>query len=214
MRTIEIQVYSFDELSEKAQQRAIQDYRNGGVCDDYIWNEAKQTVMAFHEIFPTKTGNRSWLDVNTDYIDDNVLELSGLRLQKYLWNNFKSDLFLGKYIGNYDSQNKVNHKRIESKWYKNSNKWGNYYHSGITLNNDCVLTGICYDDCLLKPLYEFLSTKDVRNDGRTYGDLLKECFENLSVSIDKEIAYLNSDEAIIENIKANNYEFEENGDLI
>jgi len=43
--------------------------------------------------------------------------------------------------------------------------------------------------------------------------LLNDCFDELKKSIENEINYRNTDEAIIEEIEANDYEFTENGNI-
>ena len=98
MRTIRTKVYSFNELSNEAQQTAIKKFRNNGVNTDFIYDDAYNSVKAFNEVFGTREGSCSWLDVYTYHIDDNILELKGFRLQKYLWNNYYNALFKPKFL--------------------------------------------------------------------------------------------------------------------
>jgi hypothetical protein len=86
MKTIEIKLYQFSELSESAKQKAIENYRNDNTNEDYsyLYGEAHESVKAFHNVFGTNEGNRSWSTCRFDHIDDNILELTGLRLRKYL----------------------------------------------------------------------------------------------------------------------------------
>ena len=189
MKTISVNIYSFNELSKEAKQKAISDYRD---CKDtsYIYNDAHKTVKKFNDIFNTKEGGHSWLEINC-YIDDNILNLSGLRLRTYIINNYGDALFKNKYI-----------KRIK----------GKSVYSKIKKDNCCVLTGVCYDDDILSPIYKFLEQKSF--DCTTFEDLLKKCFINLKCVLDDEEEYMRSDEYITESILANEYEFYENGKLV
>lgn len=48
MKTIRTKVYQFNELTEKAKQQAINDYRNNGIDTDYIYDDAHNTVKEFN----------------------------------------------------------------------------------------------------------------------------------------------------------------------
>lgn len=215
MRTVTKEVYSFDELNEDAKQTAIDYYRNNWVCSDYIYDEAHETVKKFHEIFGTSEGRRSWLEVSTDSIDNNVLELKGLRLQKYIWNNYAQYLYKGKYY-NYkgNTSEKLIHKRIESIYYPNRQYWGNYYYSAITKDNSCTLTGVCCDYSLLQPIYDFLDnyrSKPNYHNNLDFETLINDCFASLEKDLQSEEESLSEDENIIESIEANEYEWNEDG---
>lgn len=93
MRTIRTKIYKFDELSDDAKQKATKHYRNDFLTFDHIYSDAESTVKAFCEAFNVKTGNHSWLDCITSNVDDDILNLTGLRLQKYIYNNFYNVLF-------------------------------------------------------------------------------------------------------------------------
>ena len=99
MRTITKNLYSFSELSEQAKQTAIENFRNNDseFLSEFLYQEAHESVKAFHNIFSTKEDLHSWLDVRTGHIDDVILELSGQRLATYIWNNYGHKLFKGKY---------------------------------------------------------------------------------------------------------------------
>ncbi len=91
MRTIRIKLYKFNELSESAKQKAIQDYRNDGNDMD-IYAEIIDSVKAMADIFNLKNG-REYTDIRCSHIDDNIMELKGIRLYKYIINNYYNDLF-------------------------------------------------------------------------------------------------------------------------
>jgi len=215
MKTIEIQLYSFDELTEDAKSNAIRHYQNNILSFDFIYSDAEKTVDAFCNAFNVKSGSRSWLDCNTSNIDDDVLNLKGFRLQKYIWNNYQNTLYKGKFYNSIANNKILIHPCIKVHYYDVSKgaicSSSNFYYSRIQKTNSCVLTGICYDNDLLSPIYEFLQKRDFSNCSTSFDDLLRECFYNLKKSIENEIDYRNSDEAIIEDLEANDYDFLKDG---
>lgn len=211
MKTIEISLYKFNELSEAAQQKAIENEREN-VCVDFIYDDAYSTVKAFNNVFGTSEGRNSWLDVDVSNFNDAVLELQGFRLQKYLWNNFNNELFKGAFIGSLKSNEIFSHPRIKSKKLSNG-KVFNPYHSGIKKDNSCVLTGMCYDDDMLQPIYDFLQKRDFSNCTIDFESLINDCFDELRKTVENEIEYRNSDEAISEDLNDNDQDFLKSGKL-
>src|SRR5690554_5862974 len=102
MKTIEVKLYQFAELSEEAKQQAIDDKRNS-INHDFIMEEARETLNKFCNIFSIQWDSIDYLNPGYNSfkinIDDTIKELSGLRLAKYIWNNYKHDIFKGKYYG-------------------------------------------------------------------------------------------------------------------
>jgi len=206
MRTVRTKIYKFEELSEDAQQKAINKHRE--VMDnDFIYDDTHKVVEAFNDVFETKEGRNSWLDVYTDHMEENILELKGLRLQKYLWNNYKNQLFKGKYYSLWSK------KDISYKYHKNGYPVLKSRYSKVLKQNSCVLTGMCYDDDMLQPIYDFLEKRNFSNCTITFYHLINDCFDELRKTVENEIDYRNTDDAIIEEIKANDYEFTENGNI-
>ena len=210
MKTIEIKLYKFSELSEDAKEIALDDYRSGGDEDcSYFYDEAYETVKKFNSLFGINEGSRSWLDFSTSYFDDTILELKGLRLRKYIINNFSHGLYKGKYFSLWSK------KDVSFKHHKNGYPVLKTRYSKVMLENCCVLTGVCYDNSMLKPIYEFLDW-NLRPDYNSYMDfetLIGDCFHNLNSDLESEVEYRNSDEAIIETIEANEYDFTEEGKI-
>ncbi|HET8963756.1 MAG TPA: hypothetical protein VFM99_07660 [Chitinophagales bacterium] len=201
MRTIRTKVYKFNELNEEAKKHAINKNRTIDAEGlEYLYDEAHDSVKKFHDIFGTKEGSRSWLDVNTGQIDDNILEMSGIRLYKYIWNNFKNYLLSGEYYstnGYLETQNKYHYKSRKSK---------------INLTHDCELTGVCWDESLLKPIYDFLEWgKDYSNTD--FDTLISDCFHELKKALDAEEEYRKSDEFIAQELEDTECEFTKDGNL-
>lgn len=223
MKTItkQIDVYSFDELSEESKEKAINHFRESNQEDPWFVLEANATFEKFANIFGI---NWYQIDYEEPYrneyrltFDDNILELSGLRLAKWIYNNYSSYLFTRKYLKHgelLDNPPKFQHpmqrvKQITSKC-PNQGKYSISYYSNIQKSDDCVLTGVCYDIDILKPIYEFLDNPKKNIDIKT---LINDCIYSLCHSVSSEIEYRNSDECITEEIKVNEYEFLENGEL-
>lgn len=78
------------------------------------------------------------------------------------------------------------------------------------LSGNCPFTGVCYDEILLDPMREFMA----RPYKIELSELISDCLASLDRAIEKEIDYQYSDEAIIENIECNEFEFTENGEMI
>lgn len=206
MKTVEIKVYSFDELSNEAKEMAINEYRNSGFSDAiFDYDEAHKSVKKFNEIFSIRNNTNSWLDFSYCNLDDAILELKGIRLMKYIVNNFDNYLFIPTYIKMYNKH--FNHKRAKNKTYKNGTK-ASFFYSNLKKTNSCVLTGCCWDDDLLQPIYNFLLNPCKYT---TLNDLFKDCFNSLKKSLQANEEYCNSDEYISEQLDANEYYFHKDG---
>lgn len=216
MRTIRTKVYTFEELSETAQQVAI-NQASKDVETGFIYNDAHKTVKAFNELFNLKEGNRSWLDANFSNIDEDIQNLKGFRLQKYLLNNFGNQLFKNSYLkhGELRSQiPKLYHRMRKNREIEQGSNKGLIscsYYSNWKKDNCCVLTGMCYDNDMLYPIYDFLLQRDFSNCNINFYQLLNDCFEALDKTIKDEIEYRESDEAIKEDLLQCDNEYTKNG---
>ena len=204
MRTEEIKIYKFSELSEEAQRKALDNFEP---FIDFMFQEAFETFKKFSDVFDIYYRNidflekhRSTYDVSAN-IDDDVLSLRGWRLATYIWNNYRTQLFSGKYYGKlvYDVPVSKEHP-IGARHVKR--------YSNIFLSSDCVLTGVCYD-YMLTPIYDFLNNP---NDTDDLGDLLESCIDLLCSDVSSEYDARLSDECKTEDIEANEYEFYSNGE--
>lgn len=207
MKTIEIKIYSFDELTETAQQNAINHFRYH-LDNSFEYDNIISSVKKLIDIFDLKTGNE-YTDLRYSHIEDNILELSGVRLYKYILNNYGSFLFQPKYLKCID--NAVNYKQFICKQHKDHK--GEIYtqlYSKYKKTDSCVLTGVCYDDDILKPVYKFLKNPCKLT---TFEDLIQDIENAISKTFQDVEDWLNSDEYIIDTIEANDYDFNENGKL-
>lgn len=187
MRTKRVRLYQFSELSDKAKERALDEYRKDG--PEYFWaEENRATLSAFEDVFPVKVNDYRYDDRGGDIqftFTGEHPEMTGVRLMRYLWNNYRTNLFKGQYY----------HKGHTSR------------HSRIILDNSCTLTGYCLDMDILQPVYNFLQ----KPDDTTFEDLMQDCLNGWVRSCVRDIEYQNSDECITENIIANEYEFLKDG---
>lgn len=189
MKTVNLNLYSFDELSENAQEKVISTWRDN---DQYFWDsENTDSLNAFCKIFDIKIkdyeyGYRNYINSSFNLSLD-ILEFKNVVAYKYLWSNYKSDIFKPK------------------QYYKNGKK----RLSKIQLNNDFVLTGYYIDNEILAPIYDFLK----KPDNSSIEDLLNDCLNNWLSAGRKDYEYWNSEECIREEIKDNDYLFLANGQL-
>jgi len=200
MRTIEVNLYKLDELSEKAKEEARFNWLSAG-DSDMSSEDNRRTLGAFQSVMPVSVkrweyggtpGHVRWEFDNG--VSEQVQELRGQRLATYLWNNYKRHLFSGRYY---------------SKSYQKPD--GTYgiksRRSKITIEHSCELTGYCVDEDILEPIYKFLE----KPDDQTFGELISECFHSWLKSCEAMWEYEQSMEAFRETCEANDYEFYEDG---
>lgn len=190
MRTVGINVYEYEELSDSAKEKALHDYRSNG---DYNGEENKDTLKAFEAIFPIKINDWCYGGDRNDGVkwefieEDEIEQLSGIRLSTYIYNNYFHNLFKGKlYYGT---------------GYKKKRR------SNIIFQNNGVLTGYTTDHSLLDPIYNFLK----KPTKQTFHDLIEECLSEWVNDCTKDMEYYYSEEAFRESCEANEWEFYESG---
>lgn len=207
MQTKTINIYSFAELCEDAQNKAIENYRNSDREQSFYYDEIIQSVKAVAELFSLKFGNE-YSDIRTGHIDDNILQLKGVRLYKYLVNNYYSDLFKPAYIKTIDGEHF--YKQFICKRFKGQKGMHTQIYSRIRISKDnCPLTGVCYDADILAPIYDFIAKIDT---SMTFEDLLDEIGNTVSKCFENTEEWLNSDEFIREELINNEHtEYTEDG---
>jgi hypothetical protein len=191
MRKINLEVYSIYELSESAKKAAYQNWLDS---EQYAWGMDNEKVLeAFCEIFPINVYQWEY-DENSSYFrfemecEEEITNLSGHRLAKYIWNNYKDFLYKGKYY------NKHTGKSRDSK---------------IQLKSYGVLTGYWIDDEIMQPLYNFLNDP---NEVMDFFDLMHECLTNFVGACSLDVADYFSEEHFIDICNENEWEFYESGD--
>ena len=190
MRVITKTVYDFDELNEAAKQRAIENQRKSFY---YFWSDENiATLKAFGEIFPIKIidweyGDKNFVNFEMQCTYE-IERLSGVRLLSYITNNYYNSLWKGKYYSK-----GINLSR----------------HSKIIMENSYTLTGYHMDNAILSPIYDFMKNP---TDCTDFEDLMEECLYSWVYACRDDTQQACSDEGIIESIKCNEYEFDEDGE--
>jgi hypothetical protein len=195
MKTIEIQVYSFNELSEKAQEKVINDMINQNNFE-YIFEDASKTVKKFFELFNIRIIDFDFLESYRNHysIPENII---GKQLQRFMNKNFY-EFFEPKtyWLSVIDPITKLStFKKRKSK---------------ITFVCNCPLTSMCYDMDILEPVLEYYKDCTKYND---LDNLIKACVNNLCKSVQQEYYSCLTKEAIQETCEANDYYFTIDGKL-
>ena len=231
MKSINVDVFTFDELSDEVKAKLVEEnrYEFQGDAVYMDWEDMwAPTIKKFEELFnvdlgiDSRYGWRYRVTFNEEYFFDNgevsdfpdcngqysirMDELSGEKLRNYIDTLFfscmKSKTFFGK---NYE-------KRRISRIFK---EWSN-----------CPLTGCCSDISILAPIAEYLNHKQGgygwrKEDGTinkswnhyTFQDLMEACAASIINEIEASSDYYLSDEYIMEEL-SNRYsetEFFEDG---
>ena len=208
MRTenVEIKIYNTEDLNlpenYEIKRRVIE--KNSDINEN-IGDEFKRTLKVFEEMFDIEAeyrygGYNNYILYITEKKQE-ILELRGIRLVKYLYNNYFNQLFKGKYFSLWSK------KDVTHKYYKNGFPVLKSRNSKVMFSTDCVLTGVCYDMDILDPIYNFLKKpKDI-----SLRELIQDCLESLLESVTREYEYNNSDEGILESLE--DKEFTEDGKI-
>lgn len=193
MKTKTINVYTVKELSEGAKERAHGDWLEH--FNNPWSSENLNTLNAFEKLFPVKVNDWSYggrgEGVSFDMtIDQNVEDLTGLRLAKYIWNNYGQDLYRPKYIGNLEGRKKFSP-----------------VYSKVQREASCVLTGYCMDEDMLEPVYNFMK-KPVKIN---FYELMTNCFDAWVLACSANAEDDASMEAFVDQADINDYEYDEAG---
>jgi hypothetical protein len=200
MRVEHVVLFKVDELTEEAQYKAHEAWVNE--CHEIVWaEENRESLKAFCREFPVEAKNW-WYDVGNGgitpvmgygFIEDEVWELTGLRLRTWLINNYGHVLTEGRYFSIVISTNPYRYKAKRSK--------------AILEESCCPFTGYCMDESLLAPIREFIR----KPDGRTLEDLLTKCLWSWVDACREDAEYQVSFEYFVEHARANEYEFTADG---
>ena len=205
MKTIQLNLYKFSELSEDAKRTAIDEYKEGGQ-DQLYYDKLIESINKALDLFGLETG-RQYSDIRTGHIDDCILELSGVRLYKYLVNNYWNKLFTPKYKKSIDRAVKWKPYicKVHTAW--DGSKFTQLYYKHER-DNSCVLTGVCCDMDILQPFYNFLERPEKNT---TYQDLINQFEHAIKKAFEDIEEWQDSDEHISETLEINEYDFTEDG---
>lgn len=197
--TITKTAYTFDELTEQAKKVAYQEWLQS-VCYEFISDDSEResTLDEFCRIFDVSLDG--WEVDSCRYNfrfstnETNIEEVSGLRLARYIWNNYAHYIKTGKFYSGKISYNPFHCATRNSKV--------------IMSMNDCPLTGVCYDCDILQPIIDCLTYKKVYNDAK---ELFNDCLDNFFKSWQEDIKYRESFEFFEEETFMNDWEYNADG---
>ncbi len=170
MRTIELKVYSFDELSDEAKEKAVNNLIDINVDHDW-WDSTYEDVQTIGLKITS-------FDLDRNRHAEGEFLLSAAEVAQNIFNNH------GK---NFDT-----YKTAQSFM----DAWQPYFNDYMDETSEHYESGE-YEDQMNELESEFL----------------RSLLEDYSIMLQNECDYLQTDEAIIETIKANEYEFYENGKI-
>jgi len=199
-------VYSFSELSNDAKETALNNYRNSNNGDSEIYSgEIIDSVKALIELFNLKIG-RTYSDLRYSHLEDNILQLSGARLYKWLINNYSKNWIDRNYISKHKDGS------FKNSYFQYKYDCVKYRKSRISVTNNlenCPLTGVCYDMDIMQPVIDFLK----KPDNSTFEDLINGIESAISKTFNNVDKWINSDEFIKDELEANDYQFTEDGKI-
>ena len=193
MRVEELKIYTFEELSKDAQEKAIEDYRTRRDCFIFSY-ELGQSLIAIINAINCNYKLYSYDGIEyritlTSKEDEEVLNLKGVRAYKFIYNNYIKPYRKGKYLTHYKN------KAIYSK---------------VIFNYDSVFTGVGFDVVLFDCFKEF--TELIKNGKNlTIQDFINLVAEKYGEVWTNSNEYELSNEFIIDTFINNDYEFLEDG---
>lgn len=194
MRTIEKQVFTFEELSEEASQKVIENYRNNSHDDSFVFDDVKNNYTEFLEyigfnnvkIYFTgfySQGDGACFTGSYKYAKIDKKKLSGFCLSmNFMLETIKMLTDLQKPMF-YSLTANISHR-------------GHYYHENSMGYEIKDSRASCYYDT-------------IDNDDFKY--ICKDIAKCIYKSLGQENDYINSDEYIIETIEVNEYEYYSDG---
>jgi len=202
MKTIELKLYKFDELSDEAKEKAISEYRENNV--EYFWvEEWKDSLRKFTDYFGIETdwsvgtSSCSYCDMSRNNFDGEILELSGIRLRTYLLNNYYDIFYERKSYGQYK-------KRENGKW-----KYDRYSKIQY-IETSCPFTGYCGDEDVISPMRNFIEKP---SDNITFQELIGDCLTSWKDGLLADMEYQDSEEFAKEELDQRDYDFTEDGEI-
>jgi hypothetical protein len=212
VKTVNITLYTFDDLADDVQKEIIESERWNIMesCMDAYGTDYRASLKEFEEIFNVTC--RDWsVDYSaffyrfriekeeafewcrTDNSEYDYIKLSSLKgklLMRYLQNKILPYITKGKYYGKLKGV------------YPNAKHIKRY--SKVLQECSCPMTGTIYDHFLLDPILEYLEKPDAST---TYRHLIDLCLNKFFDTWHKEYEYWTDDEnAIREELHNNQYE--------
>lgn len=185
-------VYTYDELSEEAKERAIEEISAIPMWEDWSDEEASLKAVAEHIgarlDYSVGAFTYSYVSFDTS-LDNDVYGLKGVRAYKWIWNNWIESLFRPRTI----------FARLSRK----------HRHSKCSSHAECALTGYYMDDTLIAAWENFCKELNEQSD---IDDFIVELESIACRWWQEDMEYRQSRECI-EEMYVDSYEFLEDGSI-
>jgi len=216
MKEAKIKLYRFEELEENIQDIIIEKMQCNNDFAEAYYSEWEGTLEEFEKLMDIKVKNWEVSGCGYNYrvqfngytyIPDGYMheidgdDIKGKHLWRWLMNNVYDDIFPCKKYYKYDAG-----------YNREKGRWNKQRASKVIRRmwDDCVLTGMCYDYEILKPIAEYMS-KPYKED-YTLDDLVHDCLDSFFSAWQEEIEYYNSYEGVKEwLLEYDDKEYYENG---
>lgn len=205
MRTITItkNLYLFNELSDEAKEKAIEEYRSDY---DLLFTWQEEMMNTIKVIAKAMNCRAEWGSYDgitykvffSSFEEEDIESLSGVRAWAYIWNNY---LYPNREYKTY-WKDKVLYCDGRKNWKRKSK---------ISFGwDDCPFTGYCADCCFIEA---WRIWEKNFNKYSTVGDFIELVAEKLGEEWTSDNKYQMSDEYISEILEINEYEFNEEGEM-
>jgi len=211
MRKLTIKAYRITELPEDVQEEAYHQWLQE--TSYFNGTENIETLKRFAEIFKISVkdweygGYRPYIKYTVD-LDADILELSGLRLYKYIFHYYYYSLWPAKQIG--VIKKRISHRRLSWIQDKITGEKYSVYHSCLLRMDACPLTGYWMDEEILRPIREFLKKPE---EHIAFEYLLKDCLESWVWACQKDYEECTSFEYFLQESEENGLLYDKYGRL-
>ncbi|AKJ74146.1 hypothetical protein HWA87_gp83 [Salmonella phage 35] len=192
MRTISL--YTFNELSDVAKAKAIENYREYKSGDQFDFSEYKESLREFCDDLCVEVRDWSYglggCDVRYEINhSSDVEDLSGVRAYKWIINN----------VNAFNMRRRVyrEYREVNNHGFKQKASFVKWVSGVFNASNDCPYTGVCYDESLLKPFRDFLK----KPDDRTIAELIREAIDGYCSDMLEDLEFRESDEYLRDDLE-------------
>lgn len=199
-------LYSYNELSDEAKETAYEEWRDNKYQhgEFYDWYDYKQAMKDFAYTFGLKIKDYSIGMCSYSYIDfevesEDIENLKGIRLYKYLYNKLTKEYCVPKsnYWNNKNGSHVTFINTYNPKLYEKNGKqrFSKIFLEDKNIYTDCPLTGCWTDDFYHETIEKFLKHPDLHT---TYKELMEDAFDSFIHNCIKDEEYSYSEECFKE----------------